>query len=291
MSESMESPRSEISLLAVSVFLWRHVAIIGSCIAAFAGAAAVLAFTLTPMYRSEVVFSPTNSSGALGGLGELSGQLGGIAALAGINVGGGNKKSEEALEYLRSRGFTRRFIERHSLLPVLFAGKWDTQRRQWRSDPPTIADGVTKFSKKVRQIAEDRRTGIVTVAIIWSDRFAAAEWANALVAEADDALRQRGIAELTHSIDYLKAEGAQTSVVEVKTAVYKVMESELKDAMLARTRDAYAFKILDPAVARDHKDTDSPNKILFVALGSGFGLMFGVIWAAARRRRSERRET
>jgi len=41
---------------------------------------------------------------------------------------------------------------------------------------------------------------------------------------------------------------------------------------------------------RDRKDTDSPDKILFVALGSGFGLVFGVILAAARQRRAERRE-
>jgi uncharacterized protein involved in exopolysaccharide biosynthesis len=287
MSEPMESPRGEISLLAASLFLWRHIAIIGTCIAAFAIAAAALAFILTPMYRAEVVFSPANSSGGLGG---LSGQLGGIAALAGINVSGGNKKSDEALEYLRSRGFTAQFIERHSLLPLLFARKWDVQRGQWRSDPPTIAEGVKKFSRKIRQISEDRRTGIVTLAVIWRDRVVAAEWANALVAEADDALRQRGIAELTHSIDYLKTEGAQTSVVEVKTAVYKVMESELKDAMLARTRDAYAFKVLDPAVARDRKDTDSPDKLMFVALGSGLGLVFGVILAGARQRRAERRE-
>jgi len=289
MSEPMESPRREISLLAALLFLWRHIAIIGTCIAAFAIAAAALAFILPPLYRAEVVFSPADSSGGLGALGALSGQLGGIAAMAGINVGG-NKKSEEALEYLRSRGFTRQFIERHSLLPLLFARKWDAKRGQWRSDPPTIAEGVKKFSRKIRQISEDRRTGIVTLAIIWRDRVVAAEWANALVAEADDALRQRGIAELTHSIDYLKAEGAQTSVVEVKTAVYKVMESELKDAMVARTRDAYAFKILDPAVARDRKDTDSPDKILFVALGSGLGLVLGVILAAARQRRAERRE-
>ena len=37
------------------------------------------------------------------------------------------------------------------------------------------------------------------------------------------------------------------------------METELKNAMLARTRDAYAFKILDPAVAPDPKDPDSPE--------------------------------
>jgi uncharacterized protein involved in exopolysaccharide biosynthesis len=68
--------------------------------------------------------------------------------------------------------------------------------------------------------------------------------------------------------------------------VYKTMETELTDAMLARTRDAYAFKVLDPAVARDPKDTDSPNKPLIIALGAGFGLLIGVVLAATGRRRA-----
>jgi uncharacterized protein involved in exopolysaccharide biosynthesis len=285
MSESTDPPRSEISLVRVWSFIWRHRAIIATFSVISAVAAGALSSIMTPKYRSEVVFSPADSSS---GLGDLGGQLGGLAALAGINIGGGGKKSDEMLEYLRSRTFTAQFIQRHSLMPVLFAKKWDAKRGQWRGDPPTIAEGVGKFALKVRQIAEDRRTGIVTVAIIWSDRVLAAQWANALIAEADDALRQRGIAELTRSLDYLKAESAETSEVEVRSAVYKLMETELKNAMLARTRDAYAFKILDPAVVRDPKDIDSPNKPLIVFLGLIFGFLFGVVVAGVRQRRSKR---
>jgi uncharacterized protein involved in exopolysaccharide biosynthesis len=285
----MDSPRREISLLAVWAFLARHKAIIGPSVLACAIAAAALAFALSPKYRAEVVFSPRNSTGGMAG--ELGASLGGLAALAGVNIGGAGKRADESLQYLRSREFTREFIQRHSLMPVLFASKWDAARNRWRSDdPPTIGDGVDRFSKKITQIAEDHRTGIVTLAVIWRDRVAAAQWANALVAEADAALRQKAIAEFTRSIDYLKTEGAQSSVVEVRAAVYKTMESELKDAMLARTRDSYAFRVLDPAVVRDAKDTDSPNKPLIIAMGGTVGLLFGIILGALRQRRSQARE-
>ncbi len=290
MNESRQTPYPTISVVTMVRFLWMHRVIIAICVAVGAVAAGAIAFSLTPKYRSEVVFSQAADSQ---GLGDLNGQLGGLASLAGINVGargGGGKKSEEALEYLRSHVFTRQFIERHGLMPVLFSGKWDAQRRQWSGEPPTMAEGVSKFANKVRQIAEDRRTGIVTLSMTWGDRFAAAQWANDYIAEADDALRQRAIAELGRSIDYLKAEAARASVVEVQAAVYRVMESELKDAMVARTSDAYAFKVVDPAVARDRKDKESPNKPLFVVLGSGFGFVFGVLWASSRQRKPERRE-
>jgi uncharacterized protein involved in exopolysaccharide biosynthesis len=284
-NEPMDYHQREVSLLAVWAFVWRNRAIIGVCIGVFAIAAIAGSFALTPKYRAEVVFSPVNSSSGFGG--DL-GSLGGLAALAGIGIGAG-KKSDESLEYLRSRQFTREFIERHALLPVLFAKKWDAQAGHWRGDPPTIAEGVDRFSKGVRQITEDHRTGMVTMAIIWRDRVVAAQWANAMVAEADAALRQRAIAEYTRSLDYLKEEARSTSLVEVQAAVDRTMENELKDAMLARTRDAYAFKVLDPAVVRDPKDIDSPNKLLLVVMGCGFGLLVGVIWAGLRQRRATRR--
>ena len=170
MSELADSPRSDLSLMELLLFLGRHKMILAIYVVIFTVGAGVLAFILTPKYRSEVVVSPAEGSSGLGG--ELGSQLGGLASLAGINIGGaGAKKSDEALEFLRSRNFTAGFIQRHMLLPILFAKKWDSARNQWRDadNVPTIAEGVKKFSKQVRQIAEDKRTGIVTVSIVWSE--------------------------------------------------------------------------------------------------------------------------
>ena len=288
MNDTGETPRSEISLAQMWAFLWRHVALIGTCIVLFAVAGGALSYLLTPKYRAEVVFSPVSGSGGGSLGGSMSGgSLGGLAALAGISLGGG-KRSDESLEYLRSREFTRGFIERHGLMPLLFAAKWDAQRGQWTGKPPTINEAVGRFRKKIEQITEDHRTGIVTLAVIWRDRTAAAQWANTMVAEADAALRAKAIAEFDRSIEYLKDEDSKTPLVELHEAVSKTMETELKDAMLARTRDAYAFKVLDPAVVRDPKDTDSPNRMLIVALGAGFGLLLGIVVANVRERRRAR---
>ena len=66
------------------------------------------------------------------------------------------------------------------------------------------------------------------------------------------------------------------------------MESELKDQMVARTRDSYAFAILDPAVPPDLKDKDSPTRMLYLAVGAALGLFVGCIWATGRRRAPDR---
>ena len=286
MNDISQSPPQDISLVAMAAFMRRHIRIIGACVLLFGIAAGAASFLLTPRYRAEVLISPVNSSSLSSSLG---GSLGGLAAIAGITLGGASKNSDEALEYLRSRQFTRGFIERHGLMPLLYAKKWDAAHGRWRGEAPTIAQGVDRFSHKVLQITQDHRTGIVTLAILWRDRAVAAQWANTLVAEADAALRARAIDQYKRSLEFLKQAATETSLVEVQDAVAKTMESELKDAMVARTRDAYAFKVLDPAVVRDPKDTDSPNRPLIVAVGCGFGLLIGLVLAARSQRRSRPR--
>lgn len=290
MSEGSDQFGRALSLLALWKFARRNAATLASSVIVVTVAAVILAFWLTPKYRAEVVISPAESPT---GLGQLGSQLGDLASLAGINIGGsGNRKSDEALEYLRSRIFTAGFINRHGLMPVLFAKQWDAHRNQWRNaaDAPTISQAVKKFSTEIRQIVEDRRTGIITVSVIWTDPTVAANWANSLIAEADAELRARSVAEHSRSVDFLEKEAAQTSDVDVRTTVFKVMESELKSAMLARTRDAYAFKVIDPAVVHDRRDRDSPNRSLIAIMGFILGIGVGMIIAALRERRTARRQ-
>ena len=287
MTEPEELSVNDLSMLALLRFLGRHKKLLALCVVLFAVGGTALAFIMKPKYRADVVVAPAEGSSGVGDLGGL----GGLASLAGINIGTGNKKIEEALEYLKSRAFTTGFIERHHLMPLLFARRWDAQRGAWRDpdDVPTIAEGVARFSNKIRQVAQDKRTGIVTFSIIWTDRFLAAQWANAMVDEADKALRDRAIAEQTRSVEYLKSEAAQTSTVEIGNAISKLTETELKNAMVARTRDAYAFKVIDPAVPPDEKDKYSPNRPLIIAAAAALGLAFGVLAAAIRERRAQRR--
>jgi uncharacterized protein involved in exopolysaccharide biosynthesis len=281
-------PSADLSLLALLRFLGRNKKIVLFTMIAATVAGIVLAFNLAPKYRADVVVAPAEGGSSLGDMGGLSG----LASLAGINIGGATgKKSQEALEYLKSRVFASGFIQRHSLMPVLFAKRWDASKKQWRdpTDPPTISQGVNKFIKQVTLIIEDKHTGMITVSVIWGDRIAAAEWANDMVAEADSALRERAINEQNRSVEYLKSEAAQTNTVEIGNAISKLTETELKNAMVARTRDAYAFKVIDPAVAPDPRDRYSPNKPLIVAMAAFFGLMLGVIIAAIRTRRGQAR--
>jgi len=215
---------------------------------------------------------------ALGG--GLTGQLSGLASIAGVSVGGSVNK-EEYLEFLRSRGFIRRFIIDGELLPVLFADDYDSTTGRWTvddpDDVPTLADGVEYFSERVLSIDEERRTTVVTLGVKWTDREIAARWANELSARVNRELQARAIREAQASLNYLHAELAKTSVLEVRQAIYKAIESQIKTAALANVREQYAYRIIDEAVAPDADDPASPKLPVLILLGAVMGGMLGVV--------------
>ena len=247
-----------------------------------AGTIALAVFT-RPVYRSQVVMAVADEGE---GLSSLLGQFGGLASLAGINLGGGGKSNRaESIAVLSSRDFTRRFIEREKLLPVLFATKWDESRQNWKTTNPDkipqLGDGVKKFEERVREVNVDERTGLITVTVDWYDRQLAATWANKLVAAANEELRTRAIAEARRSLDYLEAEAQKTSATGVRDAIYKVVETQIKTIMLANVREQYAFKVLDQAVPADKDKYIWPRRVLIIALGFVFSVLLAIGWVLA----------
>src|SRR5450432_237344 len=171
MNAGRANPSPELSVVDWLRFLARNRLLIGVCALAFGVVGAALAFLLHPKYRADTVFVAAQDVKSPG-LGQLTGDLGGLAAMAGINLGGSSSKIDESLEYLRSRAFTAGFIERHQLMPILFAKNWDSARKTWTTsvdDRPTLADGVEKFSNSMRQVIIDRRSNIVTLSVTWID--------------------------------------------------------------------------------------------------------------------------
>ena len=83
----------------------------------------------------------TQNSSGIGGA--LRSQFGGLAALAGVDLGSGGGRKDESIATLSSLGFARDFIVAENLLPVLFADKWDAAANRWRdpSQVPTLEAG------------------------------------------------------------------------------------------------------------------------------------------------------
>lgn len=243
-----------------------------------------VSFLVPREYAATVTLLPAKSERP-SGLDGVAGQFGGLASLAGIDIGSDSDRSE-AIALLRSRSLAVAFIEQNDLIPVLFPGKWDVESKQWKSrrsgDVPTLGDAYRRFDRKVRSVSEDRRSGIVTLTIMWRDPNLAAEWANELAARVNREMRDRAIGEATGSLEYLNRELEKTQVVELRQPIYRLIEHRLRTVMLANVRDQYAFRIIDPALSPDDDDYSSPIRWLFALAGAA---LFALIGAAISVRR------
>lgn len=232
------------------------------------------AFLATPTYRVVAKVMPRQGEDSGTAVQSLLAQLGGLASLAGIGIGA-SVDEQEAIAWLKSRALAERFIERKKLLPVLFSDAWDEERGQWRTDlkrVPTMDDAWLLFDRNIRRVHQDTKTRIVTLEVLWKDRQQAAAWANELIKQANEELRQRALQEADASLESLRAQLEQTDSVELRQSIYKLMEAQVNRKVLAKARPEYAFAVLDPAVVPDEDKFASPRRMLLLFVSIPLGL-------------------
>jgi uncharacterized protein involved in exopolysaccharide biosynthesis len=248
--------------------------------------AGVACLTLKPVYRAEVILSPVSNNAVSGGLKSMSGvleQFGGLAALGGISLPT-DSDNTEAIATLTSRSLVETFIGEEQLLPILFARNWDSNLHQfrgtWLHDSPTLWDGHKKFREDIMRVTEDKKAGVITLSIDWTNADLAAQWANGLVKRCNLMLRDRAIGRARSNIEYVEGALKQAGRVEVQDALYRIMETELKKIVLAEGTQEYAFRVIDPAVVPQERNR--PKAALLVPLGLIAGAVLGFLGAMIR---------
>jgi uncharacterized protein involved in exopolysaccharide biosynthesis len=273
----LERPASSVpvGLIVASVFrswpIWGSAGVLGGIIGV------ILALSMTPIYRATTVVAINSEAADSLGSGLIGGQLGGLAGLAGISLGGSNRRMEY-LAMLDSRILADQFIAANQLKYVFFAKDWDAANNRWTSKKaPTDEAAYQYFTEKVRIVSEDRRTGLVTVSMQSSDPVAAARWANEYVRRANDLLRERAVTEASSSLAFLDRELANASAIEIRQAIFQLVEAQQKQKMLATVRDEYIFHTIDPAKDPDPENFVKPKRTL---IATGCGLVGGVLGLA-----------
>ncbi|WP_233143770.1 Wzz/FepE/Etk N-terminal domain-containing protein [Colwellia chukchiensis] len=284
----------EIDLAELWRALWSGKLIILTISFAFAIAAAVYAIKLPNVYKATTQLAPASEQNSASGLAKMAGQFGGLASLAGINLGNsGTDKTGLALEVLQSRIFIENFINKYQLLvPLMAADYWDAvsntlilndeiynaDNNTWlrevkapKSPQPTSWEAYEAFKNKL-SISTSKETGIITISIEHYSPEIAKQWLLWLVDEINTTMREQDKAEAQRSIDYLTEKLEETQLADMQTVFYQLIEEQSKTIMLAEVSLEYVLKTIDPANVPDEKD--SPKRALIVVLG---GLLGGIL--------------
>ena len=300
--QNTEAFEDEIDLKELFMVLWNGKLVI-TLVTGFAAICAVLyALSLPNIYESKALLAPKGESGA-GGLAGLARQYGGLASLAGINIGGGggeSSKSMMAQQKIQSLDFFTRHLYGKIVLDLMAVDHWDAssgalvydpdfydvKSRAWvreasypRQAKPSAQEAHKAFLE-VLSLSEDKKTSLVTIAIKHQSPVVAQAWVELIISAVTEELRGSDVEEAQGSIAFLEQQRTQTSLVSLDEVFAQLIEEQTKTIMLANVSKDYVFNVIDPGVVPELKS--EPKRALICILGTLLGGMFGVLLVLVR---------
>lgn len=288
----------EVDLREILKAIWHGKLFIITISTVFIIASVFYALSLPNVYKSEALLAPVTEASGL----KVPGQLGGLAALAGVNLGSsGADKSTLALEIIKSREFIGRFIEKYDLfVPVMAAKGWNQSDDSLIMDPGMFNSTTKQWVREVKPpyepkpsllethekfldlllVSQDEKSGIVKLSIHYYSPFLAQQWVSLLVKAINDEMRQRELAEAKSSIAYLTKQLEATNVADIRTMLFSLIEEQTKTVMLANVREEYVFKTIDPAIVAEKKA--KPARAIIVILFAMLGAVLSTLVVLVR---------
>jgi LPS O-antigen subunit length determinant protein (WzzB/FepE family) len=278
----------EIDLRELFAVLWAGRIKIVAITAIFAIVSVIYALSIPNQYKATALLSSADSSG--GGLSGALGQLGGLASLAGVSLGGGeSSKGQIAQEIMQSWSFIEGFVEDNNLAVGVYAadgwdkssnelqinsGLYDVSKSQWLVEPPSSWSLFKTFSG-ILSVSEDKKSGLVSVSIEYYSPLIAKQWLDLYVAAINEHMQKREMAKVTRNIEYLQAQIKKTNIAEMQEVFYTIIEEQIKSKMLAEASPEYAFVAVSPSMVPEEKS--QPKRALMCILGTLLGGMLSVL--------------
>lgn len=143
--------------------------------------AIVVSLFLPKYYRAASIIIPISSKGSGGS--SLVSQFGGLASLAGVNLGGGAGDSDKIVAILRSRSLAENVINRENLMPTLLGTELrgekqlepDSQKERLAMEMAVIA------LRKAVTINDDKKSKTIQITGVFQDPETSARAVNAYV--------------------------------------------------------------------------------------------------------------
>ncbi|MDB2559346.1 Wzz/FepE/Etk N-terminal domain-containing protein [Porticoccaceae bacterium] len=285
----------EIDLRELFSVLWAGKTKIIAITAVFAVASVIYALSVPNQYKATALLAPAQSDG--GGLSGALGQLGGLASLAGVSIGGGeSSESQIAQEIMKSWSFVEGFIADNDLAVEVYAAEgwskgsnelqinqdaYDSEGSEWLIEdefgvvgPPSSWQLFKAFSERVA-VSEDKNSGLVSVSIEYYSPQIAKQWLDLYISAINKHMQERQVEKVSNNISYLEAQIGKTSIAEMREVFYTIIEEQTKNKMVAEASPDYAFVAVSPSMVPEEKS--QPKRALICILGTLLGGMLSVL--------------
>jgi uncharacterized protein involved in exopolysaccharide biosynthesis len=289
--------RSPVRLTALARLLWSRRLLIAVVVVVCAVLTALYAVTRKPVYQSVALLAPVKDENLQLG-GAVSGLIGQVAGLAGMNLGG--TSVNESVAVLQSRDFSLRFMREHGVDRYFFPRLWDEGKKEWkprsrsgllsflarlgipvefdRGNPPpgAPADDLLLRFDDLRSAAIDRRTEFVKLSVKGPTPEIAQQWASAMISEVNDQLRAQALADSRRAVELLTKRVESDQLQSVHMAAASLLEAQLRREIGTESRAEFALKVLDPPNLPGERFY--PRRSRMVMTGAALGFVLGALY-------------
>jgi hypothetical protein len=270
---------NEILLTDLINYLFRKSLHIFLVVLIFGICGVIYSLLLPNKYTSEALLV-SSQSGSGSELKSLASQYGGIAALAGINLSGGeSSRLEQSVELLKSWYFVEIVIVKYGWKPSLMAANYwnaelgeleldqelfDSETMSWKGiDDKNLEPSSWETFSVVEDnfiVSFDNKTGFIQVSFEHLSPQFASEFVTVMIEELNAYFKSLDVQASRSNIEFLKEKIEKTEYKEMQNVFYKMIEDQSKTLMLATANSEYLVRSIIPAKVAEVKS--SPSRII-----------------------------
>ena len=253
------------------------------------------ALSLPNMYTSKALLAQSTQDESLSSnLGPVSS----IANITGLDMYALNLKSVEGVERIKSlEFFSTQFLPEISLENLMAYKQWvpdqnisiyddeifNQESGEWtrkvsypKKQVPSDQEAYKKYKNAINVI-KDNKTGFIHIHATHQSPIIAKKWADIVIRKINESMREENKKISQNAIDFLNSSYQTTNIQSLREAISILLESQMKNLMLASTHEDYVFKIIDSPVVPEQKS--GPSRAFICITAVLFGFIFSMILA------------
>jgi uncharacterized protein involved in exopolysaccharide biosynthesis len=250
----------------------------------------VYVLKLPNVYKSEAILIPTEQEG-----GSALGGLGGLAAMAGVSIGGASSMTPDVAfnSLLNNYDFMRNFILRNGIYDYYSRDDYDKNYvfalgmngiyNIFKSDKSAIKvnkdDEIYNLTKKLQKqfsISADKKSGLITVSFMDSDRFYAPKIVNMFLKDASEYLVQNSLKNINSRLKYFQTEMSRVDGFELRQSLSQIISKILQEKVMMKSKQYYQCDLLTAAQVPYIKDKAKPKRALILVVSFITSIILGI---------------
>jgi LPS O-antigen subunit length determinant protein (WzzB/FepE family) len=248
------------------------------------------------VYTSKSILIPKDQ----GGKPSISGGAAAMAAMAGINIGGGGGLDIASLfkDLLGDYAFNKPLIERYRLDVQLapeniekhlvfaanqravydFIKNLKSKEKEEKSHDEIVFNTFDKKLKNILSVSTDKESGAITLSAKFEDRFMAKKLVDIYLKEMSEYIKRLDLKEIDEQVAYYEEELRRAKNLDLKANINELLSALVKKKVLSQAGEFYMVKQLTKPEVPYVKDKAGPKRALIVIVAFITSIILGIFY-------------